>query len=185
MIAHRASLLALFIGLMIWLWYPYFSKKEITQTNNQNELAKRPDYIATDLQQTNYAEDGLKSYTVIAKVMKLYQELKYSWFEKPEFILYNGVQNWHISADEANLYDDNILILEGDVVANNLTKNAMITHIKASSIRIDINTKTMASDLNVELLGPSLNITGKGLTADLNSEVIKIINNTRTVYHDK
>jgi lipopolysaccharide export system protein LptC len=169
---------------MYWLWSPYFNQSSKTSDPDSDVIVK-PDYIATQLKQTAFAENGLRSYQVQAHKMELYQELGFSYFEQPTFTLYNGPQNWQITATEATLYENNTLILEGEVKANNLTVDAMISHIHADHIKVDINSKLMQSDLPVEIFGPSLNITGQGLTADLNTDIIELINHTRTIYYDQ
>jgi len=92
---------------------------------------------------------------------------------------------WQINAAEATLYENNQLILEGNVTAINLTDNAMIDHINADNIQVDIELQTMSSEQPVELVGPDLKITGRGLKADLKAEVIELINHTRTIYYDQ
>ncbi|RJE76850.1 LPS export ABC transporter periplasmic protein LptC [Pseudoalteromonas sp. MSK9-3] len=184
MTTNRIAVLGLFLLTMGWLWYPYLSQPSTSQNNTQDVIAK-PDYIATELQQTIYNETGVRSHTVTAKKMELYQELGFSHFEAPIFTLYNGTMNWKITAKEATLYENNTLILEGDVVAKNLTDKAMITHINADHIRVEITKRLMQSEQPVKISGPDLMITGKGLLADLNTEVIELINHTRTVYYDQ
>ncbi|TMP76803.1 LPS export ABC transporter periplasmic protein LptC, partial [Pseudoalteromonas sp. S983] len=44
---------------------------------------------------------------------------------------------------------------------------------------------TMHSDLPVEIVGPHLNVKGQGLNADLNTDIIELINHTRTIYYDQ
>ncbi len=100
-------------------------------------------------------------------------------------VLYNDKQTWRINANEATLYEGRQLILEGNVVASNLTDNAMIDRINADNIQVDIKLLTMQSEQPVIVTGPNLKITGKGLEADLKTEVIKLINHTRTIYYDQ
>jgi lipopolysaccharide export system protein LptC len=169
---------------MTWLWYPYLTQND-NQLNKQNDVIAKPDYIAMQLQQTSYNETGIKSYTVTADKMELYQELGFSHFTKPVFTLYTGPQNWLISAAEATLYENNTLMLEGNVEAKNLTTGAMINLIKADNIRVEIKERLMQSERPVEITGPSLKINGKGLYADLNTDIIELINHTRTIYYDQ
>ncbi|MBE0366810.1 LPS export ABC transporter periplasmic protein LptC [Pseudoalteromonas sp. MMG013] len=184
MTINRIALLIIFSMIMGWLWYPYFTHPPSSENGTSDVIAK-PDYIATQLQQTIYDETGIRSHTVTADKMELYQELGFSHFEAPIFTLYNGPKNWKITATEATLYENNILILEGNVVAQNLTDKAMITHINADHIRVEIINKLMQSEQPVEITGPDLLITGKGLHADLNTDVIELINHTRTIYYDQ
>ncbi|MEZ7205285.1 MULTISPECIES: LPS export ABC transporter periplasmic protein LptC [Pseudoalteromonas] len=180
----RVILLIVFASIMVWMWSPMFNPSEADSAKEDEPLAK-PDYVATTLQQTTYSENGLLNYQVTADKMELYQDLGFSHFEKPIFTLYNGEQNWQISALEATLYENNTLILEGNVLAKNLTPNAMITDINADNVRVEIKQKLMKSEHPVVITGPSLRITGKGLHADLQKQVIELINHTKTIYYDQ
>lgn len=182
--AARIILSVLFISCMVWLWYPYFTKVNLPQQTEADIIAK-PDYTAIELKQTAYDENGKISHKVTAARMELYQELGFTFFDKPIFTLYNNKQTWRINANEATLYEGRQLILEGNVVASNLTDNAMIDKINADNIQVDIKLLTMQSEQPVIVTGPNLKITGKGLEADLKTEVIKLINHTRTIYYDQ
>lgn len=182
--AARIILSVLFISCMVWLWYPYFTQVNLPQQTEADLIAK-PDYTAIELKQTAYDENGKISHKVTAARMELYQELGFTFFDKPIFTLYNDKQTWRINANEATLYEGRQLILEGNVVASNLTDNAMIDKINADNIQVDIKLLTMQSEQPVIVTGPNLKITGKGLEADLKTEVIKLINHTRTIYYDQ
>ena len=182
--AARIILSVLFISCMVWLWYPYFTQVNLPQQTEADIIAK-PDYTAIELKQTAYDENGKISHKVTAARMELYQELGVTFFDKPIFTLYNNKQTWRINANEATLYEGRQLILEGNVVASNLTDNAMIDKINADNIQVDIKLLTMQSEQPVIVTGPNLKITGKGLEADLKTEVIKLINHTRTIYYDQ
>ncbi|MBQ4832781.1 LPS export ABC transporter periplasmic protein LptC [Pseudoalteromonas sp. MMG010] len=180
----RIVLFVAFTGCMIWLWLPYFTQPTTTQSTDAEILAK-PDYTAKALKQTAYDKQGNLSHQVTATKMELYQQLGFTHFEKPIFTLYNNDQTWQINANEASLYENQQLILEGDVVATNMTENAMIEKIHADNIHVDINLLTMSSEQPVIITGPNLKVIGKGLQADLNTEVIELINHTRTIYYDQ
>lgn len=180
----RIILCILFIGTMVWLWYPYFNQPSQVQSELEETIAK-PDYVAVALKQTAFDEQGNISHKVTAEKMELYQQLGFTYFEQPIFTIYNEKQTWQINAKEATLYENDTLILEGDVIAKNLTNNAMIEHINADNIEVNIAAQTMHSEQPVELIGANLKITGRGLEADLKAEVIELINHTRTIYYDQ
>ncbi len=180
----RLLLSIVFTAIMIWLWYPYFSQDN-SRPNNSADSIIVPDYIASELKQTSYDESGAISHKVTAEKMELYQELGFTHFSKPTFTLFSEQETWQLSADEATLYENKTLILERNVVAVNLTPEAMIDKITADNIRIDIKSSVMNSEQPVVLTGPNLKITGKGLRADLKAEIIELINHTRTIYYDQ
>lgn len=180
----RLALIVAFIGLMTWLWLPYFNQADTQLIEPQDSFAV-PDYVAHDLSQTSYNKQGGLSHKVTAKQMELFTELGFTHFKQPVFTLYNKDKHWQLSADKATLYDNNRLVLEYNVVAKNLQPNALIEQINTNLIEIDIDGATMSSSHQVTLTGPAVNIVAKGLTADMNTEIIELINHTRTIYYDQ
>ncbi|MFC3033009.1 LPS export ABC transporter periplasmic protein LptC [Pseudoalteromonas fenneropenaei] len=180
----RALLLVFFIAIMAWLWYPYLNSN-IVASKPENELLVTPDYIAMDLQQSAYNKIGKLSHSVKAQKVEMYQGLGFSHFQYPIFTIYNQQQSWQLTANEATLYENNTLILEGNVVATNQGEASMVEKITAAHIRVDINNKTLLSEQPVVISGPNLTITGKGLHADLNTDIIELNNHTRTTYYDQ
>ncbi|MFC0117753.1 LPS export ABC transporter periplasmic protein LptC [Pseudoalteromonas xiamenensis] len=180
----RALLLVIFLAVMVWLWAPFLSNEQAAQDDKQDVLAQ-PDYIAMDLRQSMYNNEGQLTHTVNAIKVEMFQELGFSHFQSPTFTLYNQQQNWQLTANEATLYENNTLILEGDVVATNMDNTSMISHINAAHIRVDITNKKMLSEQPVVVSGPNLTITGQGLLADLKTDTIELNNHTRTIYYEK
>lgn len=173
-----------FILIMGWLWYPHLKQQNTTQKNEQN-VEVVPDYVAQGLKQTVFNEHGKLSHKVSAKQMEMYQELGFTHFSHPIFTIYSDEGSWQLSAAEATLYDDDRLILEQDVIAINLTPNAMLDKIAASKIVYLLNDKLMQSESAVTMTGPSIKIVGQGLNANLNTEVLDLINHTKTTYYEK
>ena len=169
---------------MSWLWYPYFIQPQQQITQKKSDVAE-PDYIATELKQTVFNSDGKISHKVSATKMEQYQDLGFTHFTAPVFTLYSKNGIWEISAAEATLYESKKLILEVNVEAVNLDKTAMLQNIKADYIEVDITHSTMQSERPVEITGPNILITGKGLIANFESEVIELINHTQTIYYDQ
>lgn len=180
----RVALTILFTLFMAWLWLPYFFTPKQPKTVVE-QVASVPDYIATDLKQTNFDDGGQISHKVMANKMSLYQDLGFTHFENPKFTIFSEQGVWQLSADEATLYDDNKLILEENVIAKSLTPDAMLNTIEADSIEYLISTKLMTSTTEVKMTGPGLEIIGKGLNANLKDEIIKLTNHTKTTYYDQ
>ncbi|WP_462157116.1 LPS export ABC transporter periplasmic protein LptC [Pseudoalteromonas sp. GB56] len=180
----RLLISIIFLAIMAWLWAPYFMKQEQTVVKTDQAIAT-PDYTATGLRQRSYNDQGALSHSVYAEQMEMFEELGFTHFRKPEFTLYNDGERWRLTADEATLYNNNILILENNVVATNLLEGAMIEQVKAAAIQIDIDAQRMESEQSVELRGPDVLITGQGLKADINTEIVELIKHTRTVYYDQ
>ena len=180
----RILLSIVFVCCMVWLWYPYFNQST-DAISSEDEIIASPDYTAVALKQTAYDEQGKISHKVAAAKMELYQQLGFTFFEQPIFTIYGDQQVWQVKAKEATLYENDQLIFEGDVVAKNLTHNGMIEDIKAENINVDIDKMTMFSNQPVTLTGPNLKITGKGLKADLKTEIVELTNHTRTIYYDQ
>lgn len=67
----RVILLVLFSATMLWLWYPFLTQTE--QATQPEETIAKPDYVAIDLKQTSFAENGQLSYQITAQRMELYK----------------------------------------------------------------------------------------------------------------
>ena len=180
----RIALTILFTIAMVWLWLPYFFETK-KQTPVVEQVASLPDYIATDLKQTNFNDAGAVSHKVMAKKMSMYQDLGFTHFEKPQFTIFSEQGVWQLTADEATLYNNEKLILEQNVVAKSLTTDVMLDTIEAASIEYLISTKVMTSKTEVKMTGPGLEIKGQGLNANLEEQVIQLINHTKTTYYDQ
>ncbi|PAJ72333.1 LPS export ABC transporter periplasmic protein LptC [Pseudoalteromonas sp. NBT06-2] len=183
----RLILSAIFIAIMLWLWYPYLTTSKITATTIP-EIEIFPDYTANVLKQTVFNKQGEISHKVTATRMELYQELGFTYFSEPTFTLFSENDIWAISATEATLYENNDnkkLILEQNVVAKNLNPIAMVQKITTEQIEVYIQDSTMHSNQLITMTGPNLVITGKGLNADLKKETLELINHTQTIYYDK
>ena len=180
--AARALISLLFIVAMAWLWYPYFMKSTDDGVAQQDHIAT-PDYIATGLSQTSYNDQGELSHTVYVGNGAVSRVITH--FTKPVFTLYGETENWQVNADEATLYNNNILILENNVTATNLKEGAMIEKVSAEAIQVDIDSQRMESEQAVVLSGPNMKITGQGLKADLNTEIVELTEHTRTIYYDQ
>lgn len=180
----RIALTILFTIAMVWLWLPYFFTAKEPKPIVEN-VASIPDYIATDLKQTNFNESGTVSHKVMARKMSMYQDLGFTHFEKPQFTIFSEQGVWQLTADEATLYNNEKLILEQNVIAKSLTPNIMLNTIEAASVEYLINSKLMTSQSEVKMTGPGLEIKGQGLNANLEEQVIKLINHTKTTYYDQ
>lgn len=180
----RIALTILFTIAMVWLWLPYFFETK-EQAPVVEQITSIPDYIATDLKQTNFNDAGSVSHKVMAKKMSMYQDLGFTHFEKPQFTIFSEQGVWQLTADEATLYNNEKLILEQNVVAKSLTTDVMLDTIEAASIEYLISTKVMTSESEVKMTGPGLEIKGQGLNANLEQQVIQLINHTKTTYYDQ
>lgn len=180
----RIALTIIFCIAMAWLWLPHLFTDQ-KENKPVEPVAVPPDYIATDLKQTNFNTDGVVSHKVMAKKMSMYQSLDFTHFEKPQFTIYSEDGVWQLTADEATLYESERLILEQNVIAKSLTPNAMLDTITAKSVEYSISKKLMTSDTEVKMTGPGLEIIGQGLIANLEQDVVKLINHTKTTYYDQ
>lgn len=181
--SSRIWLTLVFIAAMIWLWRPFlFSEQKTTPVP---VAENQPDYIAQQLKQRVFDDAGKLSHEVTAQSMQLFKETQLTQFIKPVFTIYTEDGIWHLSAESARLIGNEKLVLEDQVIASNLTPDALIESISAQSIEYSINTKLMVSNHLVTLTGPGMTVAGQGLNADLNQQVIKLINHTETTYYDQ
>ena len=84
----------------------YFLDEE-TRSPLPEQVASVPDYIAIDLKQTNFNDNGTISHRVTAAKMAMYQDLGFTHFIDPTFTIFSDHGTWQLTAKEATLYNDN------------------------------------------------------------------------------
>ena len=67
-----------------------------------------------------------------------------------------STQSWKLSANQARLTKDQILYLEGNVVAQNLTSDSRLQRIETESAVVNLKTQDMTSETQVKIKGKIL-----------------------------
>lgn len=149
-----------------------------------------PDYVATNLYNRNYDINGRLESTVYAKGMESYPDLAMTIFASPEVTLYDADSSkkpaWHVTASEGSHYPElQQLQLRGSVTIKAKNPASQIQTISTPFLVLEIESNQMHTDEYVSAIGPYLEMKGRGLQADLNSEQIQVLQQVETVYEHK
>lgn len=150
----------------------------------KTEDVQQPNYVARDLIRTVFDGSGRKTQRLSAKTMTFFDYNERAEFESPLLIL-ESEQNkgrWRISSNNGILYNNQRLLLQENVKADNLTLSDGIDRITGEHIRVNLINSTMISEHTVKILGDGIEIIGSGLNADLNEEQIELTKHAKTIY---
>ncbi len=93
-----------------------------------------------------------------------------------------STQSWKLSANQARLTKDQILYLEGNVVAQNLTSDSRLQRIETESAVVNLKTQDMTSETQVKIKGKNFSSTGLKLVGNLRQQVATLKEQVKTYY---
>jgi lipopolysaccharide export system protein LptC len=180
----RLIVTALFFSAM-WLMWQTLQQNRTPVSNKVNQASATPDFVAVDLHQTVFNEQGKRTQRLSAQKMTYYKTIDKAEFESVVMVLQSSENKgrWQISSDSGILYNNQRLLLEQNVNAENLTLSDPIERIVGEQVYINSQDSTMKSDHPVTLYGDGVKIEGSGMTADLNEEKIELVKHAKTIYH--
>jgi len=147
-----------------------------------------PSYIADDVQSNHYDEFGFNDYRVFAEKMTNYPENDITLFEYPKVIFYTKnkdsdvVTTWQLTSKEGTLTEKYSLLLTGDVLIENLSKDQLVQTMSTAKVTVQLDTKEINSDQKVTWTGPQVKQEGVGLWASMVTEEMKLNSNIKAVY---
>ncbi len=183
---YIASLLLVLSGII------YFSDapERILGTSNAltSEVNAVPFSVARGTKTTHYQKDGQISYTFNAIRLEHYREEKrqnevFTIIEKPELIIYQKDEPWHVRADKGKLTstDQNIELWQ-QVVLNHISEEGIVTTINTEKLIIDPVNKFANTKEPVRIHSDKAQIEGVGMDADLTAEKLTLLSNVRGLY---
>jgi len=170
-----------FIVLTAWLLH---SSKEMTKKQN-NEYGS-PDTIMTDITVIQLDKFGKVHTNLTSKKVFEYQAQKHAKFVQPFYTIYNKNRApWHISSNLANTFNDaDKIILSGNVIAEELSGTQNFgTTLLTTQITIFPNKEYAITKKPVTIKQPSNTIDAIGLKVNLKTGKIKLLSETKGIYH--
>ena len=148
-----------------------------------------PDYTAHQLYSRNYDEEGKLSSIVYAEKMESYPDLEMTIFTHPEVTLFDKTPDkapaWRVFAAEGSHFTQKEqLQLRGEVTIKAKDPNSQVRTITTPSLVLEIGTNQMHTEDSIVAEGPKLQMKGKGLKANLNSEHIEILQQVEAFYEN-
>lgn len=181
---NRVTLaIIILFGTALGLYWQIQSKDQ--QAIQSVDRSKQPDYIADDLRSTEYNEQGLVNNKIYAEHMEYFENKNTSYFTNPIFLIYpnDGKSPWHIQSAKGQLNKATGKVrLEKDVIIKAMNPEEPIQTLKTTYLDVNLNSKIMTTDDIVYVTGNGFEVQGKGLYANMNTQIVTLNNEVQGIY---
>ena len=151
------------------------------------------------METTVFSPEGKKQYLSTADKVKHYTVDGHTDFEMPLVYLFDvstsnnteksnnsakllESQSWKLSAKKAKLTKDEMLYLEGDVVAESLEPTSRLQRIETQVAEVNLKTQDISSDTTVKINGQNFNSTGLKMVGNLRQQIATLKEQVKTYY---
>ena len=178
--------IAFIFSIVLILYIPVLFEEEKSQSLSSDDSPLIPNYLAINLNSKLYDKNGRLSHQIAAQKMEHYDQLGFAVFYNPVYTLYldNG-EPWQITADEAVLFDNNLIQLEKNVKIVNLSSDEYVKQITTQYIEINLQEKTLSSDQAVNISGVDFNVKSIGLFGDLVTQQYELKEHVQTQFNPR
>jgi lipopolysaccharide export system protein LptC len=173
-----------FITLLVWI---YFKPETVLPATPKHY----PSYIGYHVKNVHFDEFGNISHKMFSEKVTSYVEQNKTYFVNPRAVIYTlnkdteKITTWQITASDGVLYDQNKLILTGDVLINNLTKDQLVQTMETQSLTMMLDIKELETDDPVHWTGPQMEEEGIGMWASFATEELIVKDKIKAVYYNK
>ncbi len=179
------SLLAI-VAILV-LWQPWQQEQEVPAVTELEQ--QTPDFTAENLVTRIFESNGRLSHRIRAAHMAHYSQQNLTKLTLPVYI--TNIENqpegatelWQVKASEGRFYNDEKLELITQVELTNLSNIGYIRNITTDYLAIDLNTQQMYTESPVTISGPQFLIRGIGLTVDIESQQLELIQHVETIFY--
>ncbi|MDT8398261.1 MAG: LPS export ABC transporter periplasmic protein LptC [Pseudomonadales bacterium] len=178
---------ALMLALLFYLFYSATEDEPGTLSVNELLLADY-DYFMVDVDSTHFKLDGKAEYRLRAERFTHYPDPGYTDVNAPRLEIYQDTGNpWFISADNGRIETDLALEqekveLDGNVVIHRIDNRGEALNVYTESLTIYPDLKNVTTSYPVRITAGTGEITSTGMTADLNSNRVQLLENVRGRY---
>ena len=173
--------IALLASFLLWLYL----KPEVERPTLPEH---HPSYIADDVLSNHYDQSGFNDYRFIANKMTNYPEDEITLFEYPKVVIYQkdkkteDVTIWQLTSQTGTLHKKNKLLLSGDVLIENLSKDQFVQTMQTEKATVMLDTKEITSESKVSWAGPQMRQEGVGMWVSMITEEMKLNSNIKAIY---
>ena len=179
-------------------WF-YSLNSDKTDLSNLVKKTDSPDYIGNKMETTVFSPEGKKQYLSTADKVKHYTVDGHTEFEMPLVYLFDAStsnnaeksnnsakllesQSWKLSAKKAKLTKDEMLYLEGDVIAESLEPTSRLQRIETQVAEVNLKTQDISSGTMVKINGQNFNSTGLKMVGNLRQQIATLKEQVKTYY---
>lgn len=175
-------LILLTLGLSAWTYYLYHDQTQ----DDLSGLVKRADtaeYVGQGTNAMVYDLNGSPQYSASAVEIKRFEKEDRTVFSSPTveiFNVENGLKQWTLQADKAEITREKLLHLVGNVVLQSLDQTTQLQRIETDSLEVDLNTQDIFSESQVKSQGLGFITTGTGLKGNLKQQIATLSKDVKT-----
>jgi len=184
------------LGSLGWFYSLNSDKPDLS---NLVKKPDSPDYIGNKMETTVFSPEGKKQYLSTADKVKHYTADGHTEFEMPLVYLFDvstsnnaeesnnpakllESQSWKLSAKKAKLTKDEMLYLEGDVIAESLEPTSRLQRIETQVAEVNLKTQDISSGTMVKINGQNFNSTGLKMVGNLRQQIATLKEQVKTYY---
>ena len=181
------------LGLLAWF---YSLNQDDDKLPHLIKTPEKPEYIGQKMETVVFSPTGEKQYVALSDKVEHFTFDGHTDFTKPvvyvldvpinkddtESAVKNQVESWKLTANKATLTKDNMLNLEGNVIAQSLLETSKLQRIETESAVVNLTTQDITSDKMVTINGQNLTSTGLKLTGNLKQQIATLKEQVKTHY---
>lgn len=181
------------LGLLAWFYTLHQDDEKLTDLIKPPE---KPEYIGQKMETVVFSPTGEKQYVALSDKVEHFTFDGHTDFTKPVVYVLdvpinkddtesadkNQVESWKLTANKATLTKDNMLNLEGHVIAQSLLETSKLQRIETESAVVNLTTQDITSDKMVTINGQNLTSTGLKLTGNLKQQIATLKEQVKTHY---
>jgi len=181
---NRPQKISIVLAILAFLIVRYF----IFEKHGAKTSSFLPRYIGYNVRNDHFGKEGLISYQIFANKVTAYPKNNQTEFINPKLTMYNidkatnKKTQWNITSKTGQLYHQNKLILTGNVLVDNTTKDQFIQTMKTEQLTALLDKKEIMTDLPVQWTGPQIEESGVGMWASFITKELIVKDKVNAVY---
>lgn len=189
---HYLSIILLSLILVIVLWQSPPQLLIDSLVDKKPAQKRYPEAYLVNTTTTQFNEQGKLSHILKSARIDYFAETKgkndgYSLMDSPDMQFYSDTDitqpTWHISASQGHSdLQGNEILLTNNVVLTQKNIDGEIVQIFAENLFVNTNEQYAITRKPVMIKSPSSTTTADGLEIWLNTEVVKLLANVKTLY---
>ncbi|WP_116631098.1 LPS export ABC transporter periplasmic protein LptC [Pasteurella langaaensis] len=197
------------IALVLLAWF-YSLNQDDTNLTDLVKAPESPEYIGHKMETTVFSPTGEKQYVALADKVEHFTLDGRTEFESPivyvldvqtlknndnndnkndntpandtQSAVKNQTESWKLTANKATLTKDNMLELEGNVIAQSLLPVSKLQRIETDAAVVNLKTQDITSDKMVKINGQNFTSTGLKLNGNLKQQIATLKEQVKTHY---
>ncbi|MDH2924105.1 lipopolysaccharide export system protein LptC [Nicoletella semolina] len=164
-------------------WYLGMQPNEIGDLSRLIKKQGEPEYIGRAVSAKVYDMHGQPQYFAKANEIKHYEQTAKTELFQPLLYLFNtntAKEQWKITANHAEITQEKLLYLTGDIRLENIEPNSRLQRLETQTLLVDLITQDISSESEVVSTGLGFNTSGIGLSGNLKKQIATLLKDTRT-----